>query len=240
MIPNTKLPADPNELRKLPRLLREVAWRLPAELGERVAKMRFRPFDQCIDPKRLEVYIPERGGPIEGTAVTTGQREILFRALDHTEKMREAIAEIGAWQGVTTVALAQRTARRVYAVDPHNPGEFVGINEAQAAFCQRTAGFPNVTYVRQSSGDASRQLAGERFSLIFVDAIHDYVNTWYDFIVWGRLLAPGGIIVLHDSDDHPGSNRACRKILTQTDYQVWGYSPNIVAFLKKPAARTGA
>jgi predicted O-methyltransferase YrrM len=208
-------------------------------MEELAAKLLFRPFDHCIDPQKLAVHVPERGATIEGTAVTSGQREILFRALEHTEKMPEAIAEIGAWQGVTTVALAQRTARRVYAVDPHNENEFAGVNEAREAFCQRTAAFPNVTYVRQSSGDASRQLVRERFSLIFIDAIHDYMNTWYDFIVWGRLLVPGGILVMHDADDHAGSGLACRKVLTQPDYQIWGYCPNLVAFLKQPSARTG-
>jgi predicted O-methyltransferase YrrM len=227
-----KPPADPNELRKLPRLLRAIAWRLPLEMGELTGKMFFKQFDRCIDPKKLVEFIPERGEALEGTAVTSGQRKILFRALDHTAKMPEGIAEIGAWEGITTVALAQRTRRRVYAVDPHYTDEFAGINEAFEAFGKRTASFANVAYVRQSSGDAARQLAKERFSLVFVDAIHDYINTWYDFVVWGQLLAPGGIIVFHDVDDHPGTNLACQKILRQRDYRVWGYCPNIVAFEK--------
>lgn len=227
-----KPPADPNELRKLPRLLRAVAWRLPLKIGELAGKMSFRRFDRCLDPQKLVEFIPERGAAIEGTAVTSGQRELLFRALDHTAKMPEGIAEIGAWQGITTVALAQRTPRRIYAIDPHKPNEFPGINEAFESFCKRTSAYSNVSHVRQSSGDAARQLSSERFSLIFVDAIHDYINTWYDFVVWGQLLVPGGIMVFHDVDDHPGTNLACRKVLRQKEYRVWGYCPNIVAFEK--------
>jgi predicted O-methyltransferase YrrM len=225
-------PADPSELRKLPRLLRAVAWRLPLEIGELTAKICFRRFDRCIDRNELDEFIGERGETIEGTAVTSGQRDLLFRALDHTANLPEGIAEIGSWQGITTVALAQRTARRVYAIDPHRADEFPGINEAFEAFGNRIASFHNVSHVRQSSGDAARQLSSERFSLIFVDAIHDYINTWYDFVVWGQLLIPGGIIAFHDVDDHPGTNLACRKILSRQDYRAWGYCPNIVAFKK--------
>jgi predicted O-methyltransferase YrrM len=170
---------------------------------------------------------------IDETAVTTGQREILLRALSHTAQMPEAIAEIGAWRGITTVALAERTQRKIYAIDPHKENEFPGINEAFAVFHSRISGFSNIVHVRNSSGDAARQLARVQFSLIFVDAIHDYINTWYDFVVWGNLLVPGGIIVFHDVDDHPGTNLACRRILRQKDYRPWGYCPNILALEKK-------
>ena len=227
-----KPPADPNELRKLPRFLRAIAWRLPLEIGELAGRMSFRKLDRCVNPQKLVEYIPERGETIAGTAVTSGQRELLLRALAHTATMSEGLAEIGAWRGITTVALAQHTQRQVYAIDPHTTNEIAGINEAYETFCKAIALHSNVTYVQQSSGDAARQLSRERFSLIFVDAIHDYINTWYDFVVWGQLLVPGGIMVLHDVDDHPGTNLACRKILKQKKYRVWGYCPNIVAFEK--------
>jgi len=38
-------------------------------------------------------------------------------AVAHTEKMPEAIAEIGAWWGITTAAPAKRTVKRDYAID---------------------------------------------------------------------------------------------------------------------------
>jgi len=224
--------ADPNELRKLPRLLRAVTWRLPSVYGELVGKVRYKPFDHCFDKEGLVEHLADRGEAIEETSVTTGQREILLKALAHTAKMPEGIAEIGAWRGITTVALAERTQKKVYAVDPHKENEFPGINEALEAFRGRTSRFSNVVHVRQSSGDAARQLSRTRFSLIFVDAIHDYPNTWYDFVVWGSLLVRGGIIVLHDVDDHPGTHLACRRILREKDYRVWGYCPNIVALEK--------
>lgn len=223
---------DPNKLRRLPRLLRAVAWRLPLECGELVGKLTYKPIGNCLNKDKLSEFISERGEAIEETAVTAGQRDLLFRALAHTEKMPEGIAEIGAWRGITTVALAERTARKVYAVDPHKTNEFPGINEAFDVFRKRTGNFSNVVQVRHSSGDAAKELSQTPLSLIFVDAIHDYINTWFDFLVWGQLLVRGGIIVFHDVDDHVGTNLACRRILRQKGYRPWGYCPNIIAFEK--------
>jgi predicted O-methyltransferase YrrM len=224
--------ADPNELRKLPRLLRAFAWRLPLEYGELMGKLTYKPFEHFLDRKDLTEYLPARGDLLDETAVTTGQRDILFKALAHTESMKEGVAEIGAWRGITTVALAERTQRQVFAVDPHRENEFPGINEAFQAFCQRTSQISNVVHVRQSSGDAARQLDRTPLSLVFVDAVHDYLNTWYDFVAWGNLLVRGGIIVLHDVDDHPGTHMAARRILKERSFRPWGYCPNIVAFEK--------
>ena len=223
---------DPNELRKLPRLLRAVAWRLPLEFGELIGKLSYKPIDRCLNKDNLVEHISERRELIEETAVTTGQREILFKALAHTAEMSEGIAEIGVWRGITTAALAGRTVRRVYAIDPHKQNEFPGINEAFKAFGKRTSPFSNVVHLRCSSGQAAKELSGTPLSLIFVDAIHDYINVWFDFRVWGNLLVPGGIILFHDVDDHAGANLACRRILRQKNYQVWGYCPNLVAFKK--------
>ncbi len=227
-------PQDPSELRKLPRLLRAVAWRLPLEFSELIGKLSYKSIDRCLSEDKLVEHISERGEVIEETAVTTGQREILFKALAHTAEMSEGIAEIGVWRGITTAALAGLTVRRVYAIDPHKENEFPGINEAFEAFSKRISPFSNVVHLRCSSGQAAKELSGTPLSLIFVDAIHDYINTWFDFRAWGNLLVPGGIILFHDVDDHTGVNLACRRILRQKNYQVWGYCPNLVA-LKKVA-----
>ena len=110
-------PRYPNELRKMPRLLRAAAWRLPLEFGELLRKLRYRPIDRCLNKDKLIEHVAKREEAIEETAVTTGQRKLLFGAVTHTEKMPEAIAEIGAWRGITTAAPAGRTVKRVYAID---------------------------------------------------------------------------------------------------------------------------
>ena len=58
-------------------------------------------------------------------------------AVAHTEKMPEAIAEIGAWWGITTAAPAGRTVKRVYAIDSYKENEFPGISEAFQVFRKR-------------------------------------------------------------------------------------------------------
>jgi predicted O-methyltransferase YrrM len=97
---------------------------------------------------------------------------------------------------------------------------------------KRTSSFSQIKHLRLRSGEAAAELSQFRFSLIFIDAIHDYINTWFDFLVWGKLLAPGGMIAFHDVDDFVGSNLACRRIRHQKNYVIWGYCPNIVVFKK--------
>ena len=223
---------DPNELMKLPRAVRAFRWRLPLEVTQLAAKISYKPFSRCFDPKSIKCLVQERGPSITDTDVTSGQRKVLLEALKHTEQINLPIVEVGAWRGVTTVALAAATTRNIYAVDPFNsyPGAASDLEIMQ----NRTGSIRHVKHIRMRSGEAAEALIKERFSLLFIDAIHDYINTWFDFLVWERLLAPGGIIVFHDVDDHVGTNMACRRILRNQHYKVWGYCPNLVAFEKIP------
>jgi len=227
---NNNIPADPNELKKQPRYIRAWRWRIPWELYEWYAQRTLKPFDQCCNVANLTVHLKDRGTAQTDTAVTTGRRDLLLRALAHTEKFREPVAEVGSWRGVTTAALAGGTSRTVYAVDPYNG--YVACDQDMELMLQRTKNFPNRKQVRMGSGPAALSLSQERFSLIFIDAIHDYMNTWFDFHIWGRQLIPGGLFAFHDVDDHAGSNLACRRINRVPGYKAWGYCPNLVVFEK--------
>src|SRR4030095_13207058 len=155
-------PRDPNELRKLPRALRALRWRLPLEVSQLFARMTFKPFARCCDTKLLKEYIPERGASLEDTSVTAGQREVLVRALKHTENIKLPVVEIGAWHGVTTAALARMTSRLVYAVDPYK--DATGDEEDMQMIQERIRGLKNVKHIRLSSGEAVKMLGHERFS----------------------------------------------------------------------------
>jgi predicted O-methyltransferase YrrM len=224
-------PRDPNELRKLPRALRALRWRLPLEASQLFARLTFKPFVHCCDTKRLNEYIPERGATLEDTSVTTGQREILIRALKETENIKLPVVEIGAWHGATTAMLAEMTSRLIYAVDPYK--DATGDEDDMRMMQERIRGLINVKHLRLSSGEAVKMLGDERFSLIFVDAIHDYLNAWFDFRAWGALVVKEGMIVFHDVDDFPGANLACRRILKRKDFVPWGYCPNIVVYRRE-------
>lgn len=221
-------PRDPNELRKLPRALRELRWHLPLRATQLFARLTFTPFNRCYDTRSLKEYIPERGASLEDTSVTAGQREVLVRALKQTENLKVPVVEIGAWHGVTTAALAEVTSRLVYAVDPYN--DMTGDESDMKLMQERTRGLKNVKHFRLSSGEAFKVLGDERFSLIFVDAIHDYINTWFDFRAWSTLVVKDGMMAFHDVDDHPGANLACRRILKQKGFVPWAYCPNLVVF----------
>jgi predicted O-methyltransferase YrrM len=119
-------------------------------------------------------------------------------------------------------------------VDPFD--NYPGAASDMEIMLNRTRSISQIKHIRLRSGGAASALAQQRFSLIFIDAIHDYINTWFDFLVWERLLAPGGMIVFHDVDDHVGTNLACRRIRHRKNYTVWGYCPNLVAFAKSPDA----
>jgi predicted O-methyltransferase YrrM len=224
-------PRDPNELRDLPRALRAIRWRLPLELTQFLARLAFRPFVCCCDTKLLKEYIPERGASLEDTSVTEGQREVLLRALKQTENIKLPVVEIGAWHGVTTVALAKMTNRLVYAVDPYK--DVTGDENDMHIMQERIRGLTNVKHIRLSSGEAVKMLEHQRFSLVFVDAIHDYLNTWFDFRAWGALVAKEGMMAFHDVDEFPGTNLACRRILKRKGFVPWGYCPNIVVFRRE-------
>jgi len=221
---------DPNELMKLHFITRQFRWRLPLELTQLVAKVTYKPFAGCFDANTVKCLVRERGPEVQDTSVTTGQKKVLLEALEYLEKIQHPIVEVGAWRGATTAALAAATDKAIYAVDPFN--NYPGAASDMETMLSRTRSMSHVKHVRQRSGEAANTLAQERFSLVFIDAIHDYINTWFDFIVWEKLLAQGGIIAFHDVDDHVGTNLACRRILRRKNYKVWGYCPNLIAFEK--------
>jgi glutaredoxin len=225
---------DPNEHMKLPYITRQFRWRLPLETGQLLAKLTYKSFDKCFDKTKVKCFLPERGVDLQDTAVTSNQREVLLAALKHTEKINLPVVEIGSWRGATTLALASATSRNIYAVDPFS--NYFAADADMKIMLDRIRSFSHVKHIRSSSGDAAKTLMQERFSLVFIDAIHDYINAWFDFLVWERLLVPGGMLVFHDVDDHIGTNLACRRILHRKNYKVWGYCPNMVAYEKSPDA----
>ena len=167
--------------------------------------------------------------PLTDTAVTAQQAKLLDLAVAETEALNHPIVEVGSYRGVSTLRFANAIRRKIYAVDP-----FIGYGGSETdlvAFESRVQTVPNVYHLRTTSGEASRQLQNEQMSFVFIDAVHDFANTWFDYCAWHSLLAPGGLIALHDVDDFPGSNLACRKVMALSARpSVWGYCPNLIVF----------
>jgi predicted O-methyltransferase YrrM len=131
------------------------------------------------------------------------------------------IAEIGSWKGKSTVALSLGLRDRgevgacIYAIDPHlGSEEHRGIVEraggSYPAFLRnvsRYGAMEVVEPVRANSLEAAKRFAadGLRFRLVFIDGAHDEDSVREDIGAYLPLLAPGGLMALHDySPIHPG------------------------------------
>lgn len=138
-------------------------------------------------------------------------------------KQHSRIAEVGCWQGRTTVALADNTPGSVTAVDT-----WKGSEEHQSVlsrlpedwlyqtFLNHVGERTNVRAIRKPSIEAAAELfaAGEQFDMVFIDAAHDYENVKADIIAWRMLLVPGGLLCGHDFDKgRDGVVQAVRELI---------------------------
>jgi len=209
-------------------LRRFCQWTLPRRFHEIVAR-----FTQIslIDPfEKAGAIVETKCGEGQAhTSVTMNQMGMLIAALRACESIPHAVIEIGSFRGITTRALANATCREVVAIDPY-VGDG-GHPKDLGYFEQHTEGLSNVRLIRQPSDPAFERWDQQPVSLVFIDAIHEYVHAWYDFAAWGSLVPPGGMVAFHDVDAFPGVNRVCQKILRHhPEWKPWGYAPNIAIF----------
>lgn len=224
---------DPFELKKHPKLHPyRLLWTAKSRLLDYCGRITQRPISTQINYLKPAYSFADRGSSLSDTAVTSNQAKLLDLAISATDAFTDPIVEIGSYRGVTTRQLALATNRLVYAVDP-----FIGYGGWEsdlAMFNQRIQALSNTHLLRETSGRAFRLLQNKSLSLVFIDAVHDFSNTWFDFFTWESLVRPGGLIAMHDIDDFPGTNLACRRILTQANkYSLWGYCPNLAIVQKK-------
>lgn len=224
------IPSPPSNWRDVPawKPARLFRWTLPRRYHEIMARLAPANLAPVFTAAGARVSLG-RGDALEHSAVTTGQLDLLLAGVTATEEIDAPIVEIGSYRGITTRAMARSTQREVWAVDPYlgdggHPRDLV-------FFEQHTAGLPNVKMLRMSSDKAMTSWGAKPVSLVFIDAIHEYVHAWYDFAAWGSLVPTGGIVAFHDVDAFPGVNRVCRKILQSCpEWRPWGYAPNIALF----------
>lgn len=120
-----------------------------------------------------------------------------------------AVVEIGSFRGRSAVVLA-RAAGSVVAIDPH-AGSDRGPQEIEADAARGDSDFEvfhanlerfgvadQVRHVRKFSADAHGDVTGP-LSLLFVDGAHRFGPAREDLRDWGRRVAPGGVMLVHDS-----------------------------------------
>lgn len=197
----------------------------------RIGRFIQKPLTHEIGHLGLEHVFDERGASVSDTAVTSQQMNLLRLAVEKTLTLHQPLVEIGSYRGVTTKYLASLTPEVIYAIDPYIG--YGGWEDDLAIFLRNTAGVNNIKFLRKTSGSAFRELKPQTLSFAFIDAVHDFANTWFDFFSWSSLVVPGGLIAMHDVDDFPGTHLAFRKIAARTEkFKVWGYCPNL-AILQK-------
>ncbi len=139
------------------------------------------------------------------TQTTEGERNLLAQHAGG----RRVLVEIGVWHGVTTTRL--RTAMTsdgvLYAVDPFPAGR-LGFSIQQRIACREVRRVPNgrIEWVRATGAEAARTLApmiGGKLEFVFIDGDHSYDGLKADWEGWAGLVAPGGVVALHDSRSTP-------------------------------------
>ena len=122
---------------------------------------------------------------------------------------KKRLAEIGVWQGGTTKRLraAMASDATLYAVDPFPKGR-LGFSTQRAIATTEVEQLSNgrVVWIRQTAAEAATHPevrdAGA-FDFVFLDALHTYEGLREDWETWSPLVAPGGVIAIHDSRATP-------------------------------------
>lgn len=118
---------------------------------------------------------------------------------------RKRLVEIGVWHGVTTKVLRNTMAPDgiLLGVDPYPKGRF-GFSVQRVIAHREVARIPKgkVEWHRLTGIEAAQLYAangGEPVDFIFIDGDHSYEGLQGDWEAWNPLIAPNGIVALHDS-----------------------------------------
>lgn len=88
------------------------------------------------------------------------------------------------------------------------------------------------TMMRTTSLDAARELDGQTFDIVFIDALHDFESVRDDIAAWWPRVRPGGVLSGHDFNHKwPGVERAVAEAF---DLMQVGVGPDSVWFVMKP------
>jgi predicted O-methyltransferase YrrM len=169
---------------------------------------------QLMKSRPSILWLLHRFGLHSAGSQTTGDER---RTLQEFAAGRRRLAEIGVYQGVTTSCLASVMSPqgRYFAIDPYPPGR-MGVNfDSWIASNEVSRGAKgSVHWIRAIGAEAARnpQVQSEPFDFLFIDGDHSYEGLRSDWEAWRPLIAPGGIVGLHDTR---GNHFACQQYMEE-------------------------
>lgn len=130
----------------------------------------------------------------------------LYELIMNTFQPDFKIAEIGSFQGVSTMLFAMHVDT-VYSIDCYDyvvpptgriPSHDQLFVDAEKLFLERTADIKNIIKIRKSSVDAAKEFADGSLDAVYVDAEHDPISVRSDINAWKNKIRKGGILCGHD------------------------------------------
>lgn len=188
--------------------------------------------------------LPQEGWLSEGQAARLAAAGLRARPAG-------AVVEIGSFRGRSAVVLA-RAAGSVIAIDPH-AGSDRGPQEIEAdatrgdadyeafhANLERFGVADRVRHVRKFSDAAHADVTGP-VSLLFVDGAHRFGPARADLAGWGRRVAPGGVMLVHDSFSSVGVTAALfAECAGSARWRYVGRTGSLAEYERRAAASAGS
>lgn len=124
------------------------------------------------------------------------------------EKSGQTIVEIGSWKGKSTIYLglgALASSSLVYAVDPHlgfwDQPKNTQVKPTFKEFKKNIthAGIHKAVIPLVTTSKNAVSIWREPIDLLFIDGLHDFPNSSFDFLHWTKHLKDGGYVILHDA-----------------------------------------
>ena len=163
------------------------------------------------------------------------------------------VVEIGSFRGRSTIVLASAVepSVEVIAIDPHagndrGPQEIAGYADAarsdREAFAANLEAAGVARYVRHVpafSTDAHGAV-GDPIDVVYIDGAHRYGPARTDILEWGRRVADGGTLLIHDSFSSIGVTLAIvRELVAGARFRYVGRTRSLAEYRAEPAGLSG-
>lgn len=130
----------------------------------------------------------------------------LYELVKKYLKPESVIAEIGSFQGVSTILFSMHV-QKVYSIDCYDypvpatgriPSHDQLFIDAEKLFLERTKDIKNIIKVKKTSSEASKEFPDRILDAVYIDAEHDEASVRADVKAWKNKIKIGGILCGHD------------------------------------------